>query len=264
VAANRDEFFARPTRGPELWFERPRVVAGRDLRAGGTWMGATDEGFLVGLTNQRGPGPFVTGGRSRGDVVLSALLAGTVGGVRAQLAQIDPSQMNPFNLLYGDAQGLEVAYAHPGAPAVRFETVTPGLHVLPNDVLDSAAFPKVARAQRLLAAPLARVRAAGGQGAEAVAAGDALFAAMTDALADTWSPPTLPEGVDAHLGHDLRRALHALCVVTPTYGTRSATTVALRPGGVAHYGYADGRPGETPWVDHTALFAATSADGRHR
>lgn len=251
VAANRDEFFARPTTPPEAWADPAGVVAGRDLRAGGTWMGATRAGFFVGLTNQRSPGQGVLGGRSRGDVVTAALRAGTVSGVRAQLADLDPRTMNPFNLLYGDAEHLEVAYAHPEASAVRFEAVPPGLHVLPNDVLDSAAFPKVVRAQTLLAAPLARVV----HDADA-AAGDALFAAMIAALGDTWSPPQLPGGVDAHLPEALRHALHALCVVTPTYGTRSATAVALKHGGVAHYRYADGRPGLTPWTDHTALFSA--------
>jgi uncharacterized protein with NRDE domain len=180
LAANRDEFFARATTAPERW-SAPPIVAGRDLKAGGTWLGATDSGFVVGLTNQRAPGAGVTGGRSRGQVVLDALRDATVVGVRAQLEALDPRRINPFNLLYGDATALEVAYAHPDATAVRFETVPPGLHVLPNDVLDSAEFPKVKRALALLDAPLARVRTQGD-----ATAGDALFEAMVAALSDTW------------------------------------------------------------------------------
>jgi uncharacterized protein with NRDE domain len=46
LAANRDEFYDRPTQGAEFWDEAPEILAGRDLKAGGTWMGITKTGWF--------------------------------------------------------------------------------------------------------------------------------------------------------------------------------------------------------------------------
>ena len=55
VAANRDEFHARPTAGSEFWPERPTILAGKDLEQGGTWMGITRGGRFAAITNYRDP-----------------------------------------------------------------------------------------------------------------------------------------------------------------------------------------------------------------
>lgn len=68
IAANRDEFFARPTRGAHFWDDAPDVLGGRDLRAGGSWMALTREGRFAMVTNVRGV-PEPPGGRSRGTLV---------------------------------------------------------------------------------------------------------------------------------------------------------------------------------------------------
>ncbi|MCX7180793.1 MAG: NRDE family protein, partial [Proteobacteria bacterium] len=69
VAANRDEFFARSTAPAVFWKDAPKVLAGRDLEAGGTWMGITRTGRFAALTNFRDPAQNRSGAPSRGGLV---------------------------------------------------------------------------------------------------------------------------------------------------------------------------------------------------
>lgn len=228
IAANRDELYARASAGPQvLQTAGPRIVGGRDLKAGGTWMGVTEGGFFVGLTNQRTEaGPQAARG-SRGTLVMDALRLADTAAVEASLRALDVRDFNPFNLLFGDAHGLKVAYARDSG--LRVDAIPPGFSVLPNDVIDSASFPKVARARALV---------------------DGTLVSMEQALADTHTPEVPAFG---SWPHEIVRALHRLCVQTPMYGTVSATSVALIPGGVARYAFVDGRPGEVPFVDQLHL-----------
>ncbi|WP_164017099.1 NRDE family protein [Pyxidicoccus trucidator] len=253
LAANRDEFFARPATGPQVLRESPRVVGGRDVERGGTWMGVTNEGLFVGLTNQRGGRGQGPAARSRGEVVLRALEAGSVEAIERYLDTLPGDEFLPFNLLYGDARVLRVAYARPGEKRLRREDVPPGIHVLPNDVLDSPALPKVERA-RLLAAEVAHR-----PWPELEAGLKALLADAT--LPDLAHVPTPPAGED--LPRDFLRQLQALCIHTPAYGTRSSAIVTLAPGHVGHYLSTETAPCQGPWRDVTGLLAppATSANG---
>ncbi len=74
LAANRDEFFARPTGPAEYWTDAPHVLAGRDLEKGGTWMGVTRDGRWAAVTNFRDGTRPETGSRSRGELVARYLL----------------------------------------------------------------------------------------------------------------------------------------------------------------------------------------------
>ncbi len=117
LAANRDEFYARPATGPQVLRESPRTVGGRDLERGGTWMGVTHEGLFVGLTNQRGRRGQARTARSRGEVVLRALQAGNVEAIERYLDALPGDEFLAFNLLYGDALGVRVAYGPAGREA---------------------------------------------------------------------------------------------------------------------------------------------------
>jgi len=244
VAANRDEYYARPSSGPVVLCESPRVVGGRDAHRGGTWMGFAEGGLFAGLTNQRTLGPPEPTRRSRGEVVLGALRAGSVAGVEHLLAGIDARAYNPFNLVFGDARQLRVAYAREGDPAVRVQALPPGLHVLANDTLGTP-MPKVARAEEL-ARPL---------GARPwFELATSLHAMLADhALPDPDRVPSPPPWID----REVARQLQALCVHTPAYGTRSATLGAVGGDGVMHYRFAGGPPCQTPFADVTALLAAS-------
>jgi len=227
IAANRDEFLKRPATPPMRLSEAPRVVGGRDLVAGGTWMGVTPGGFFAGVTNQaRAPGPPAP--QSRGSAVLHVLTLGEVEAAAQWLRGLVASDYHPFNLLFGTAEDLRVAYARPGEP-VEVAAVAPGFHVLPNDILNSPRFPKVERARALT---------------------DGTWESMEAALRDTQTPAILPER-PVHMPPDVYAAVHRLLVRTPVYGTVSATSVALAPGRVGHYRYAAGGPDLSPFTDFT-------------
>jgi uncharacterized protein with NRDE domain len=244
LATNRDEFYARKTAGPARILEQPSTVGGRDLAAGGTWMGVTAAGLFVGVTNHR---TFVAPDRdkrSRGELVMRALACGDVAPIRALLASEDGRDYNAFNLMFGDAHSLHAAYGRTSQRAIEVEAVAEGIHVLPNDRLDAPDFVKVARARELLASHVA-------------APWPELRARLADTLADGVVPPleAIPNPPpDSVLDRALLARLAALCVRTPVYGTRSSTIVALTPGGVGAYLYADGPPDQTEFVDVQGLF----------
>ena len=215
LAANRDELFARQTEGPQILVDDPRVVGGRDVVAGGTWLGLTPSGFFVAVTNEAGAAPR-PGLRSRGALVMDMLREGGTAAAESWLRAREPARYNPFNLMFGDAGGLRVAYARGGQ--LEVDDVPQGVHVLPNGRLDSPHFGKVAHIQGLLADPAT------------VWAG--LLGQLRGALAD-----------------DL------VCVRTPFYGTRSSSVIALRQGSVAVYLHADGPADEAPFEDHAWLLS---------
>ena len=245
VAANRDEVYARPASAPSVVAESPRVVAGLDGIAGGTWMGANECGLFVGLTNQRSYEGADGSRLSRGEVVLEALEQEDPESVDALLESLDARDYNGFNLLYGDARRLRVAYARPERRRVEVEALSPGVWVLANDRIGSPDFPKADRARGLLE-PLVE------------AEDEALVPALRALLADHHrpDPSLLPREGAAH-GYDpeLLGLLQALCVHTPFYGTRSATVLLLSEGAVERYLYADGPPCQRPFDDLTALFS---------
>jgi uncharacterized protein with NRDE domain len=244
LAANRDELYARPAVGPQVLSPSPRVVGGRDLERQGTWMGVTDGGLFVGLTNQRGSANLTRAPRSRGEVVMRALGSDGVEGVERYLASLDPREYNPFNLLYGDAGTLRVAYARPDSERMTVTDVPRGVHVLPNDVLDTPELPKVRRARKLAEA------AAHQPWPEAV---QALQALLADHLLPERAPALHPDEEGLPDIHERMRQYQALCIHTPGYGTRSSAIVALAPGRVAHYLAADVAPCQGPYQDVTPL-----------
>lgn len=243
VAANRDELYARGAVGAGVLMESPRVVGGRDLAKGGTWMGVTRGGLFVGVTNQRTYGARDDALSSRGQLVLDALAAGSVDEVRRYLSAIDARDYNAFNLLFGDARGLCVAYARRDAREVAIEALARGTWILANDRIGSPEFPKAARAAEL---------------AEGVARGDDLASSARRMLSDHALPPidrvpVPPEG--APFTRDFLQQLQAICIHTPVYGTRSSSVVAIGDAGVERYLFADGAPCVTDYADVTRLFA---------
>ncbi len=214
VAANRDEFYARPTRAAEFWPQAPRVLAGRDLEGGGSWLGVTRSGRWGALTNYRNPAELGGVGaekRSRG-LLVSDFLAGTATlAVALTDLAADPDQYRGFNLLLGDARGLSY-YSNRGAPP---RPLPPGLYGLSNHLLDTP-WPKVAEGKRALAALLAR-----GEPRE-----EDLFALLADR---TLAPDSLLPATG--LSRDWERRLSARFIHGPEYGTRASTLLRIDSGG---------------------------------
>lgn len=233
VAANRDEFLDRPALPPHE--VRPGIFAGLDLEKGGSWMGATRSGLFVGLTNQHTERLLPPAPRSRGEIVLDALSAGSLDQALRYLQSLTPSQYNPFNLLLGDSSRLFVAYSW-AAPRMEPIELPPGLHILANDRLASPLYPKTIRAEQLARPLLHRPW-------------DDLLPGFASLLADHSLPPLPPDPpvCDEEL-RPVARSLQALCVHTDRgYGTRSSTALVIAPGGLAHYAFADGSPCKAPF-----------------
>lgn len=204
VAANRDEFHARATAPARFWPEAPALLAGRDLAAGGTWMGVTRHGRFAALTNFREP-QAPRGATSRGLLVSDYLQAKTPPLAYAEAVMARAGEYSGFNLLLADAGELVVA-SNRGTPPRR---LGPGVYALSNHLLDSP-WPKVERARRALQAQLADP---GIEGLLALLADDA--AAPDEDLPDT--------GV----GLALERLLSSPFIRSPGYGTRSSTALLV-------------------------------------
>ena len=205
LAANRDEFYDRPSARAGFWEEDPDLLAGRDLREGGTWLGATRAGRVAALTNYREPASLKTGAPSRGRLAVDYLRGRE--NPEAYLDGIAPAgDYNGFNLLVGNPDGL-FCFSNRGS-RVRIE---PGIHGLSNRLLDTP-WPKVERGKEALATLLKQ--------------GKPTPEKMLDLLADRSRPPdqSLP---DTGVGLEWERILSPLFIVSPVYGTRSSTVLLV-------------------------------------
>ena len=103
VAANRDEMIARPWLPPARhWPDRPRVIAGRDALAGGTWFGLNDWGVIAGMLNRRGTLGPQAGKRSRGELPLEALDHDDARSAANALVHLEPRSYRSFNMVIAD------------------------------------------------------------------------------------------------------------------------------------------------------------------
>jgi len=138
IAANRDEFHQRPTQAAEFWPGSPELLAGKDLKAGGSWMGVNKQGRIAALTNIRDPQNFVADKKSRGALVTDFLNTNvSPQSYEQQLAQT-AELYNGYNLLFGDIKALQVF----NSASKRCQTLEQGTWGLSNAALNSP-WPKV-------------------------------------------------------------------------------------------------------------------------
>lgn len=211
LAANRDEFHARPAAPAQFWHEAPRLLAGRDLVAGGTWLGVTRDGRFAAVTNHREASHTVAPLTSRGHLVRDYLLGGTPAADFLRALHRHAGNYAGFNLLLGDA-GQLWWYSNRGGPPQR---LAPGVYGVSNALLDTP-WPKLQAAKAAFGA-LCRT-------------GTANTSALLDLLQDRHPHPPHgepPAGADAALA----RAASAIYIDTPRYGTRCSTVVRLRTDG---------------------------------
>lgn len=212
LVGNRDEAYARPASPVHRWADAPGVVAGRDLEAGGTWMGLNESGRAAVVTNVRDPGAALD--RASRGLLVSDFLRGTDGaGAHAAALEAEAASYRPFNLLLFDRDAARFVS---NDPAVRARALDAGVHGLSNGDLDSS-WPKVRRVTEALRAWL-------GSGRDD-------FAPLFHALADRTPAPDV-ELPDTGVGLELERRLSPVFVHGDRYGTRAATLIALdRAGG---------------------------------
>ena len=145
VAANRDEHYDRPSAPPALLDTKPAIIAGRDLRAGGTWLGVNEQGLLAGILNRKADGEPEprSGTRSRGLLCLDALARKTAADARSYVERRTDAYQ-PFMFLCADANGAWSAYNH--ARQIKTKSLGPGLHVFSSATESDASSDKRDRA----------------------------------------------------------------------------------------------------------------------
>lgn len=225
VAANRDEFFARPTAPAGFWDDAPQVLAGRDLEAGGTWMGVTRAGRFAALTNFRDPAQNRPGAPSRGQLVADFLKGNEE--PAAYLDRIAPlaARCNGFNLLLGDGDALWWS----SNMGTERRCLPPGIYGVSNHLLDTP-WPKVGAGKTAMAAALAALP---------------LTAPLFDLLRDDATHP------DEHLPRtgvslEWERLLSAAFVRSPDYGTRGSTVLSIAADGGIDFEERTWLPGAMP------------------
>lgn len=230
LVGNRDEAYARPSAPLARWPDARGLVAGRDLEAGGTWMGVHESGRVAVVTNVRNP-RAARDGMSRGLLVTDFLRGDLGSAVHAvQLAE-HAARYRPFNLLLADR---DAACCVANDPAVRMRAIAPGVHGLSNAELD-APWPKTRRVTAALR--------------DWIATGDADFALLLDVFCDETAAPD-DELPDTGIGLELERRLSPVFIRGEEYGTRATTLIALaRDGGgriiERRFGPSGVREGET-------------------
>lgn len=149
VAANRDEFYERPTRRAKSWKDEllPEIIAGKDLEAGGTWMGISKKGDWGALTNYRDPSNINKAATSRGELVLNYLKGKLTPEEYLKLISPKSDQYNGFNILLGDKESLYHFSNH----TLQVTKIKPGIHGVSNAVLNTP-WPKLDQAKRDLEA----------------------------------------------------------------------------------------------------------------
>ena len=225
VAANRDEFFARPAAPPARFVPgdgKLAFVAPQDLEAGGTWMGLNARGLFVGLPNRPVPARDRSA-RSRGLLVLDALGEPTAAGAAETVERACEERHSPFNLLAAD--GRATWFARQRDERLELRPLEPGIHVVCNRDADDPSSRKVARIEALLA----RLDLSAGL--------DPLLRGLAQVLGAHPEPSNLLENP---------------CVHGSEYGTRSSSVVAVGPERRA-WRYADGAPCETKYADVSRL-----------
>ncbi|MBP2641473.1 MAG: hypothetical protein H6Q66_2424 [Firmicutes bacterium] len=206
IAANRDEYYKRPTASAAFWTEYPYILAGRDLDQMGTWLGITKSGRFAAITNYRDPNTTRQDAKSRGQIVRDFLCGNDA--PANFLQKIDPirEDFNGFNLLVGDNHGLMYYSSRTG----KGQELKPGIHGLSNHLLDTP-WPKVTAAKERMGEALADVE---------TMCGENLFSLLSDV-----SAPPDDELPLTGISLEWERALAPIFIVSPDYGTRSSTVL---------------------------------------
>lgn len=208
IAANRDEFYKRPTAPTQFWDDNPDILAGRDLVGMGTWLGITKYGRIAALTNYRDPNEDQHNKTSRGHIVKDFLESSMPAADFFTKLQNEKDTYAGFNFIAGTPEQL---YYYSNIKD-DVSHISQGIHGLSNEFLNSP-WPKVVKGKERLAAYLRQ---------NMIIKTDPLF----DIISDVEEAPDerLP---DTGVGLDFERKLSPLFIKTPEYGTRCSTVLLV-------------------------------------
>jgi len=207
LAANRDEFYARPSLPACFWDDNPTILGGRDLQEGGTWLGITTTGYFAALTNYRDPSTYKPQAPSRGHLVRNYLETSVHPKTYIEQLPDGGRNYNGFNLLLGTRESL---FYYSNREEI-LHPVSHGVHGLSNNLLD-VPWPKVAKGKEALAL--------------AVQNKDIDVEEIFSILIDREQPndECLPKtGVSL----EKERMLAPAFIISPNYGTRSTTLLLI-------------------------------------
>ena len=205
IAANRDEFYKRPTAPAHFWEDNPSLLAGKDLEAGGTWMGITKDGKFAGITNYRDMKNIKNDAPTRGKIVSDFLLNNHSADNFGESLKSSANLYNGYNLIFGSDEEL-FYFSNQTKKVIK---LTPGIYGLSNHLLDTP-WPKVEKSKASFS--------------ETINKKDVSEEELFEILSDREMPPDnlLP---DTGLKLEIERAVAPVFVETPMYGTRSSTVI---------------------------------------
>lgn len=226
-AGNRDEFYDRPSAPATFWDDAPHVLGGRDLDAGGTWLGVTRRGYWATVTNVRDQRPHKEDAPSRGALVSEYLTEEPVPTEYLRTVQSQADRYNGFNLLVGTPDSLFYFSNRNGSP----RRVAPGIHGMSNAQLDDP-WPKVERGTTRL---------------REVLHGKVEPKRLLELLEDREPAPEedLP---NTGVGRDTERMLSSPFITGENYGTRASTVLLMDRSGTVTFverNFEEGTPTET-------------------
>lgn len=208
IAANRDEFHARLTQQSHFWESQSQMLAGKDLQAGGTWLGVSTNGNIAALTNIRAPSKDRFDAMTRGELVVNALNFQGPWSLHTQTLEKTANDYNGFNLVYGQWQELYVFNSH----SKKYQALTKGVYGLSNAQLNTP-WPKTQQGTHALK-ELCQ--------SEQPIVTERLFAILSDptqAIDDD-----LP---DTGIAKPWEKMLSSIFIKSPDYGTRCSTVITI-------------------------------------
>ncbi|MCD6486657.1 MAG: NRDE family protein [Syntrophobacterales bacterium] len=208
LAANRDEFYERPTAQASFPEETPDILAGRDLKDGGTWLGITKTGRMAAITNFRDIRNLKDNAPSRGKLVSEFLHGNENPAEYIQNIRQSSDRYNGFSLILGDRNGF-FCFSNAGN---GFHEISPGMHGLSNHLLDTP-WPKVKHGRKLLDSLISKHQ-------------NLLQDEIFHILADT-SRPDDSHFPDTGIGLEWERLLSSIFIQSEIYGTRSSTIILI-------------------------------------
>jgi len=207
IAANRDEFFDRPASALEVWPEDKKIIAGKDLTGGGTWLGVTKSGYFAMLTNYRDMANIKTNAPTRGKLVLDYLAGEFDPSNYLQALNSSASNYNGYNIILGK---LDDPWYYSNQNNKLYSLGT-GLYGLSNALLDTK-WPKVKNGKKTFESIISRE--------------DFKTEELLEFMHNTVLAPDeqLPE---TGIGHEKEKLLSSMFIEMPGYGTRN-TTILLK------------------------------------
>lgn len=210
MVANRDEFYERPTSYASFWEDQPDVLGGRDLKGGGTWIGVAQSGKVAAVTNYRDPQHISETAKTRGDLTKDYLTSSTPATQYLEQVKKEGASYNGFNLLLFE-EGMAHYYSNYGEDIQQVEK---GIFGLSNALLDTP-WPK-----------LEKLKSRFGKAIQSEFDVDALLELLTDS--ETATDSDLPK---TGIPYEWEKAISAICIDTPTYGTCCSTIILLDKSG---------------------------------